>query len=53
MEPTTQTVPAEAIEAYNQYIHGHIDRRSFMTRINAIAATSAVATAMIEALKPN
>ena len=53
MEPTTQTVPAEAIEAYNQYIHGHIDRRAFMTRINAIAATSVVATAMIEALTPN
>ena len=53
MEPTTQTVPAEAIEAYNQYIHGHIDRRAFMTRVNAIAATSAVATAMIEALTPN
>ena len=53
MEPTTQTVPAEAIEAYNQYIHGHIDRRGFMTRINAIAATSVAATAMIEALTPN
>ena len=53
MEPTTQTVPAEAIEAYNQYIHGHIDRRAFMTRINAIAATTAVATTMIEALTPN
>jgi carboxymethylenebutenolidase len=53
MEPTTQTVPAEAIEAYNQYIHGHIDRRAFMTRINAIAATSVAATAMIEALTPN
>ena len=53
MEPTTQTVPAEAIEAYNQYIHGHIDRRAFMTRINAIAATSAVAPALIEALTPN
>ena len=53
MEPTSQTVPAEAIEAYNQYIHGHIDRRAFMTRINAIAATSVAATAMIEALTPN
>jgi carboxymethylenebutenolidase len=53
MEPTTQTVPAEAIEAYNQYIHGHIDRRAFMTRINAIAATTVAATAMIEALTPN
>jgi carboxymethylenebutenolidase len=46
-------VPADAIEAYNQYVHGHIDRRAFMSRINAIAATSAVATAMIEALTPN
>ncbi|HEV8396523.1 MAG TPA: dienelactone hydrolase family protein [Vicinamibacterales bacterium] len=53
MEPTTQTVPAEAIEAYNQYIHGHIDRRAFMTRVNAIAATSVAVTAMIEALTPN
>ena len=53
MEPTTQTVPAEAIEAYNQYIHGHIDRRAFMTRINAIAATAVAATAMVEALMPN
>ena len=53
MEPTTPTVPAEAIEAYNQYIHGHIDRRAFMTRVNAIAATSVAATAMIEALTPN
>ncbi len=53
MEPTTQTVPAEAIEAYNQYIHGHIDRRAFMSRVNAIAATTVAATAIIEALTPN
>jgi carboxymethylenebutenolidase len=53
MEPTSQTVPAEAIEAYNQYIHGHIDRRAFMTRVNAIAATSVAAAAMVEALTPN
>jgi len=53
METTTQTLPAEAVEAYNQYIHGHIDRRAFMTRINAIAATTVAATAMVEALMPN
>ena len=53
MEPTPHTVPAEAIEAYNQYIHGHIDRRAFMTRVNAIAATSVAAAAMVEALTPN
>src|SRR6188508_2855663 len=41
------------MEAYNQYIHGHIDRRAFMTRVNAIAATSVAAAAMVEALTPN
>jgi len=52
MEPT-QPLPAEAIEAYNQYIHGHIDRRAFLTRINGIAASTMAATAMVEALMPN
>ena len=28
MEPTQQQIPAEAIEAYNLYIHGEIDRRA-------------------------
>ena len=49
MESTRPQVPPEAIEAYNLYIHGEIDRRSFMDRVGKIAATSMAATAMIEA----
>ena len=32
MKPASPTVPPEAIEAYNLYIHGKIDRRSFLDR---------------------
>jgi len=53
MEPTQQQMPPAAIEAYNQYIHGHIDRRAFMDRITTITASTVAATAMVEALMPN
>jgi carboxymethylenebutenolidase len=53
METTREQVPAEAIEAYNLYIHGEIDRRSFMDRINKIAASTIAAAAMVDALMPN
>jgi len=46
-------MPAEAIEAYNLYIHGEIDRRSFMDRINKIAVSTVAAAAMVDALMPN
>jgi carboxymethylenebutenolidase len=48
-----QPLPGEAIEAYNLFIHGHIDRRGFMDRITRIAVTTSAATAMVEALMPN
>src|SRR5262245_40697642 len=53
MESTRQQLPAEAIEAYNLYIHGELDRRSFFDRINKITASAVAATAMVEALMPN
>src|SRR5687768_3186535 len=46
-------LPAEAIEAYNLYIHGHIDRRAFMGRVNKVAASTVAAAAMVDALMPN
>jgi carboxymethylenebutenolidase len=46
-------LPAEAIEAYNLYIHGEIDRRAFMGRINKVAVSTVAAGAMVEALMPN
>jgi carboxymethylenebutenolidase len=53
MEPTKTPVPGEAIDAYNLYIHGHIDRRSFMDRVKKVAVSSAAAAAIVDQLMPN
>ena len=53
MEPTRPTVPREAIEAYNLYIHGEIDRRSFMSRVNKVAVSAVAASAIVDQLMPN
>ena len=46
-------IPTEAIEAYNLYIHGHIDRRAFFGRVNKVAASTVAAAAMVDLLMPN
>lgn len=53
MEPTKQPVPREAIDAYNLFIHGHIDRRSFLDRVKKVAVSSAAAAAIVDQLMPN
>ena len=53
MEQTKQQIPAEAIEAYNQYIHGEIDRRAFMSRVNKVAVSTVAAAAIVDQLMPN
>jgi carboxymethylenebutenolidase len=53
MDPTRPTVPPEAIEAYNLYIHGEIDRRSFMHRVNKVAVSTVAAAAIVDQLMPN
>ncbi len=50
---TKPELPAEAIEAYNLFIHGHIDRRAFMGRVNKVAVTTVAAAAIVDALLPN
>jgi carboxymethylenebutenolidase len=52
METTKPGVPAEAIEAYNLFIHGEIDRRSFMDRVTRVAGVGAAA-GLLDALMPN
>ena len=52
MEATKSNVPAEAVEAYNDFIHGHLDRRRFMDQLKNIAGASA-AIAMYQALTPD
>jgi carboxymethylenebutenolidase len=51
MEP--KKLPGEAIEAYNLFIHGQIDRRAFMDRITKIAVSATAAAAMVDQLMPN
>ena len=53
MEQTTQKIPAEAVEAYTQYIHGEIDRRAFMSRVNKVAVSTVAAAAIVDQLMPN
>ena len=53
MEPTKQPVPREAIDAYNLFIHGHIDRRGFMDRVKKVAVSTTAAAAIVDQLMPN
>ena len=48
-----RTVPPEAIELYNQYIHGEISRRSFLNRAKKFAVAGLTAGAIVDALMPD
>lgn len=48
-----RTVPPEAIEIYNQYIHGEISRRSFLSAAKKFTVVGLSAGAIVEALMPN
>ena len=48
-----RTVPPEAVELYNQYIHGEISRRSFLQRAKKFAVTGLTAGAIVDALMPD
>ncbi len=53
MEPTKPKLPSEAIQLYNEFIHGEITRRSFMEGLQRLAIGGLAAAAMIDALMPN
>jgi carboxymethylenebutenolidase len=53
MEPTKPKLPLEAIELYNQFIHGEIGRRAFMDGISRFAVGGLAAATIIDALMPN
>ncbi len=48
-----RTVPAEAIEIYNKYIHDEISRREFLRGVKKFAVAGLSAGAIVEALMPN
>ena len=45
-----RTVPAEAVELYNQYVHGEISRRAFLSGAQKLAIGGLTAGAIIDAL---
>jgi carboxymethylenebutenolidase len=53
VESARSKLPREAIELYNLFIHGEIDRREFMDGIQRFAVGGLAAAAIIEALMPN
>jgi carboxymethylenebutenolidase len=53
MDPTKPSVPPEAIEAYNLFIHGEIDRRAFIDRVRGVAVSTVAAGAIVDMLMPN
>ena len=46
-------LPPEAIQAYNLYIHGEIDRRAFIDRVKKVAVSTVAASAIVDQLMPN
>lgn len=53
MSKNETPVPPEAIEAYNLYIHGQIDRRAFLDRVKKVTVTALAAAAVVDQLTPN
>jgi carboxymethylenebutenolidase len=48
-----RTVPAEAIELYNDFIHGEISRRDFLDGAKKFAVAGLTAGAIVQALMPD
>lgn len=48
-----RTVPPEAVELYNQFIHGEISRREFISGAQKFAVAGLTAGAIVNALMPN
>jgi carboxymethylenebutenolidase len=46
-------IPQEAFDWYDEYAHGVIDRRTFMSRLSALAATGFSMSVLLGALMPN
>ena len=53
MQPERPKLPKEAIELYNNFIHGEISRRDFMDGVKRFAIGGLATTAIVEALMPN
>src|SRR5262245_24183044 len=53
MKSHRPSLPPQAIELYNAYVHGEISRRDFLEGAKRFAVGGLAVTAVIEALMPN
>jgi carboxymethylenebutenolidase len=53
MEPIRPKLPSAAIDLYNLFIHGDIDRRAFMDGVQRFATGGLAVAAILDALMPN
>src|SRR4051812_7345701 len=53
MEPRKPKLPAEAVQLYNEFIHGHISRREFFDGARKFAVGGLAAGTIIDALMPD
>jgi carboxymethylenebutenolidase len=53
MEQPKPKLPTEAIQLYNEFIHGEISRRSFMDGLQRLAVGGLAAATLMDALLPN
>src|ERR1700724_3873381 len=53
MDQARPKLPKEAIQLYNEFIHGQISRRAFMDGVQRFAIGGLTAAAVVEALMPN
>jgi carboxymethylenebutenolidase len=53
MESARPKLPSAAIELYNRFIHGEIDRRAFMEGVQRFATGGLAVAAIVEALMPD
>ena len=49
---TAADFPPEVLSAFDQYVHGVIDRRQFLRRASIVTASAAGAAAMLNSLNP-
>ncbi len=51
--PTTHPIPQEAFDWYDEYAHGFIDRRTFLTRLSTLATASLTMGVLLSTLMPD
>ena len=52
-QPATQVIPQQAYDLYDQYCHGDIDRRTFMSRLSSLSGAGISMGVLSTALLPD